>query len=623
MFPPPNKPVPPPPEWFGDHPQSNWIQPRDVPWYRRWSRGRRLALVVVLTTAAYGLLFGPSDYLALKVWRAHQWLAEMDQATTPELRREALSQAVALAPDDEAVIRAMLHFWEATNEPVALHASRQIERRGWERPADVTRRVRLALSADDLDASITALLTDWSKEDPAKLDAERLVIASLWWARQGKTAEAVQRLATRLEQEPAGKSRNALQLRLAHFYLQESSTLGPQPSLVPAWSLLARYLGDERVSEASWEEASSLFATSLRNPLRYPALKPTDAAAFIGILGTASELPNLPRRVKLEIDLTRTSLSRFYFPPSGADEARALCSRWRDAAPELRLEVLRWLSQEKEFATALDWEKSARPDPLPQGWLTAQLDAVAGRGAWDQVALLLEAGPADALSPLLRQLFSYRAAKELAGPQPSSPQGPLPAVRKDLLLAAPSADPSEVLYAAEKLEAAGDHEAALQFFRVIKDREWVAGPARRGVARCLVADSERVNELIRALESVVTHEPRSNEAQGDLVYWRLMEGRAEPADIKKAQELAEKFPQYLSYRTLAALAFLKQDRPADALMAYDGVTVDWGTVPVSWRLVRAAVLAANDRKEQASSLVANLDLAQLKPGERLLFNQAR
>lgn len=620
----PPDPVPSPPSGFRDHEVSDWVPLHDLPWHRRWSRGWRLALLIVLLLAAYALVRGPADYRALKKWRAQRWLAEAALATTPEARRAALRKATTFAPDDEAVVRALLDFGEATNDPVALDASRQIARLGWERPEDITRRVRVALAWRGLDASMNALLEEWSKEDPATLDAERLTVVAQWWAQQGKTAEAARHLTKRLETEPAGKIRTALQLQLARLYLQENSTLGPQGAPVPAWSLLAGMIGDEGIPEASRERASALLAASLRDPRRYPgALTPADAAKFIGILDTAAALPALPTRGKFEIDLTRTALKRFCFPASGEEEGKALASRWQDAAPDLRLEVVRWLNGEGLFAAALGQAESSPPDPLPQGWLIAQLDAVAGTGAWEQVAPLLAANPTDALSPLLRQLFIYRAAKVLAGPNPPPPpaEGPLQAALTALLRDAPAAEPGETLYAAGNLEAAGDLAAALPLFRLIKDQEGVAGPARRGIVRCLASDPERVKELITALESVVSNEPRLMEAQSDLVYWRLMEGRAEAEDFQRAQELAKQFPQYLSSRTLAALAALKQARPAEALAAYDGITVDWKAVPVTWRLVRAAVLAANNRKEEAQSLVTALDPTRLKPGERLLLRQ--
>jgi hypothetical protein len=618
----PPVPVPPPPSGFRDHAESDWVPLQDLPWYRRWSRGWRLALLIVLLLAAYGLVRGPADYRALKKWRAQRWLAEAASASNPQARRAALRKAATLAPDDEAVVRALLDFGEATRDPVALEASQLLAGQGWERPEDVTRRVRVAVTWRGLDARMNALLEEWSKEDPAKLDAERLTVVAQWWAQEGKTAEAAGHLSKRLEGEPAGKIRTALQLQLARLYLQENSTLGPQGAPVPAWSLLAEIIGDEGIPEASRERASALLAASLRDPRRYPGvLPPADAAKFIGILDTAAGLPALPTRGKFEIDLTRTALQRFCTPASGEEEGRALASRWQDAAPDLRLEVVRWLNGEGLFAAALAQVKSAPPDPLPQGWLIAHLDALAGTGAWEQVAPLLAANPTDALSPLLRQLFIYRAAKVLAGPNPPRPENPLHAAQSALLRDAPAADPGEILYAAGNLEAAGDLAAALPLFRLIKDREGVAGPARRGIVRCLASDPERVKELISALESVVSNEPRLMEAQADLVYGRLMEGWAEAEDFQKAQELAKQFPQYLSCRTLAALAALKQTRPAEALAAYDGMTVDWKAVPVTWRLVRAAVLAANDRREEAQSLVTAIDLARLTPGARLLLRQ--
>ena len=81
---------------------------------------------------------------------------------------------------------------------------------------------------------------------------------------------------------------------------------------------------------------------------------------------------------------------------------------------------------------------------------------------------------------------------------------------------------------------------------------------------------------------------------------------------KLAAELVRREPSSLPHRTLLALTLLKQQRPIAALDVYNGINVSPNALTPSALAVHAAVLAANDQRDDAKN-----ELAQIKPDNLL------
>jgi thioredoxin-like negative regulator of GroEL len=88
--------------------------------------------------------------------------------------------------------------------------------------------------------------------------------------------------------------------------------------------------------------------------------------------------------------------------------------------------------------------------------------------------------------------------------------------------------------------------------------------------------------------------------------------------LELAANLVVKNPRSMPHRTLLALVYLKQNRPADALVVYKDITVTRSALTPSALAVHAAVLAANGQTEEARSEVSQLRTDQLLPEERAL-----
>jgi hypothetical protein len=86
-----------------------------------------------------------------------------------------------------------------------------------------------------------------------------------------------------------------------------------------------------------------------------------------------------------------------------------------------------------------------------------------------------------------------------------------------------------------------------------------------------------------------------------------------------AEKLVAKNPKSMPHRTLLALAYLKQNRAADALAVYNNITLTRSALTPSALAVHAAVLAANGQTEEAKSEVEQIRAEQLLPEERQLI----
>ena len=93
--------------------------------------------------------------------------------------------------------------------------------------------------------------------------------------------------------------------------------------------------------------------------------------------------------------------------------------------------------------------------------------------------------------------------------------------------------------------------------------------------------------------------------------------------VELAAKLVVKNPRSLPHRTFLALAYLKENRPADALVVYKDITVARGALTPGALAVHAAVLAANGRAEEAKSEAKQTRDDQLLPEERRLIVDLR
>jgi hypothetical protein len=88
-----------------------------------------------------------------------------------------------------------------------------------------------------------------------------------------------------------------------------------------------------------------------------------------------------------------------------------------------------------------------------------------------------------------------------------------------------------------------------------------------------------------------------------------------------AAKLVEREPSSLPHRTLLALARLKLNRPADAMLVYKDINVPKASLTSSSVAVHAAVLAANGHPEEARAEFARIPQDKILPEEKALAPQ--
>jgi hypothetical protein len=83
-----------------------------------------------------------------------------------------------------------------------------------------------------------------------------------------------------------------------------------------------------------------------------------------------------------------------------------------------------------------------------------------------------------------------------------------------------------------------------------------------------------------------------------------------------AENLMKREPASLPHRTLLALARLKQGRPVAALEVYSGIQVAPNALSPSALAVHAAVLSANNHKDEGRAEMEQVPLDRLLPEEQ-------
>lgn len=155
----------------------------------------------------------------------------------------------------------------------------------------------------------------------------------------------------------------------------------------------------------------------------------------------------------------------------------------------------------------------------------------------------------------------------------------------------------------EKLaQLCGDPAVADYAFRVARDRF-----SRRG----------RQSLLITSLERTLAASPQSAAALDCQRYIRLLEGG--DVALEETASAAAMEPANVTFRITHGLNLLKKGRSADALKAFDDVTVFANRLPPGQLAVIAAILAANGDTQRARSAADGLDPELLNKTEYTLI----
>lgn len=180
------------------------------------------------------------------------------------------------------------------------------------------------------------------------------------------------------------------------------------------------------------------------------------------------------------------------------------------------------------------------------------------------------------------------------------------AQRLELIIPTGDALGASAVVDAKIAELCGDPAVADYCFRVARDRF-----GRRGSTSLLAA----------AFAKAQGASPQSPAVQDYARHLALVGG--EEVSLEETAAAAEAEPASVGFRITHALNLLKHGKNAEALGAFDTITVFAGRLPPGQLAVIAAVLAANGDRARALSAAAGIDPDLLLPGEYALIAPLR
>ena len=603
-------------------------------WRLRW--GRRLAvwgtLAILLSIA--GAYLAPKAYKSAKRWKAHRLLENarvQKEGGDQNEMRALLMRAYLLDENDDQVLRAMAEDYSRT----PMEKLQFLQKLSLNKDTTLEDRLKLCRLAVDnrltsfASADFDKLMSDLeARKNPevSELCARYLTLKGQWaealkWThggvredtvKEGKNGEA--QSATIGEKLPVGAPSEHPKLNILRAKLLLDAPQPDQKALAAAAREVKLLLeaammsGTEEISR----EASLLLAKIYVTTPTVRQAVGADAAE--GLLKTLEKWSSEPR---WEARLMAADL-QIFLNESGknavVDQLLALAPKVDEATQQ---ELARWLTRRNEAAHAQKLAESGPQRIENRDWFLIRVDAMASQKKWKEIETILLNTKGVPVEESIGRLFLWRCAKEAGNKESELSQ------RLAQTLAACKDSPASVcFYIAGYLEQAGERMGAALIYRRLTENEESEGPAYVGLVRCLSADPRQTSALRDALEKMLTKFPSVKEAQNDLAYLNLLEGRKLVESIRTARDLVTDAPGMLMYRTSMALAELVQGNVKAAESMYRGVELDWTTLNnPGWVAVRAAVLGASGKKDEARLLADPINPKLLRDGEQRLLDR--
>jgi hypothetical protein len=557
--------------------------------WRRWLRGGRLVVTLIVMAMLAGALFGARPaYRELKARRA---LAIAEQAGAALDRGDGgqasalLRQASLMAFQDERVATRLNYYAARAGDIPSLT---KIGKKLGEGKASTEEALvfgERSLVAGNIDDAAGALAALPSTLPPAEA-VRRVVLQAEILLTRNSNDEAKKLVRDSLAALPADQT-NSLRLMLAKMLLGEEGAPGRDEAeqLIMmaaqdqgadgAWAL--RLLAESRVGGSP--EARRSLNEAIELLRRHPASLPSDEL-FIARLLVASD-------------------------PSRQEEvAGSLVARLKERQANLedRVTAGRWLISLQDYGPVLDLIAPAEP-PKHMGALMLQLEALTGLGRWEECEAMLEATRGGMLPDTLFFLFRARIADLRAEPDRAE------AEKRQLRRAMNYDELPHLLFAARQTESFGWKPEAFAAWRVLATEEDVRAEALRGQLRTLPPSSSATDgaNIAQALLSLKPDDPT---ARLTAAYYQLLAGQntATALGLLKSNNTSH------NARRIAALAFLREGLAAKGLDVFPG---DSGED--RWRALHAALLQAAGRSAEATEAARAINRANLEAGEKDLL----
>lgn len=318
-----------------------------------------------------------------------------------------------------------------------------------------------------------------------------------------------------------------------------------------------------------------------------PSLQSSEGAGWVEALRTH---PKATDEQKLASSSAEIQLD----PRRYAEIVKRTVAEYRSGTIEQRAQLARWLNQNREYDSVLDVitaeEATGRSDLF-----LIRLDAMAGRGDWQEIAELLRGDGIPLQVPVVL-LYRGRAAREIGKPEESATF-----YRRAVIEAAPT--PDVMWYVINYLQRVGEDQVLEQELERLAENPASARQAFQALVP-IVQKRQDAEELYQLYDRMLKQLPAEPAVQNDHRYFAALTGRR--ADVSGARELVDQQPRMLAYRITLALTHLKNGQPEAAMKVFDGITLDPMQIQPYQRAVLAAVLGANAREEEARQLARSV-----------------
>jgi hypothetical protein len=595
-------------------------------WRRKW--GRKLiiwGIPCVLGLVLMGV-FGSKGIESLKVWRARKlvdFAAVQKKSGNAAEAKNLLLQAFALTRSDIVVLRAMAEDY-ASSPSEALQFLQVVALSKDAAKDDRLKLCRVALETRLL--SYASAEFEKMLQDPtSKEDSEMAELCARYLTLQGQAKKALEWTKSQTAgpdpKAGGGPAKN-----------QQVSPPGQNArlNLVRAKLLLDAVQPDEASMKRTADEVTQLILAAIKNGSKSEereavlllsrlvvTLAPVrECVGAEGMQDLSVRLKKFADEPGWEAKLVEADLEISLKPESKVPTLERLTEEAKTAEESSRLELARWLNIRGEPERS---QKLAESDPAQlnkRDWFLIRLDAMAAEKKWKEIESVLLEPKGVPIEEILGRLFLWRCAKELG-----KPAAEIEASRARILEAGKKQNSGPDFFAAGYLEKMGDRETAAAIYQKYVADESMSGPAFVGLVRCIGADPKKTSALRDTLEKMLAKYPHLSEAKNDLAYLNLLESKKIKESVQAAAMLVTDSPQVLAYRTTMALAELVQGNLKEAESVYRGVEVDWAKVSPGWAAVRACVLGANGKNEEARRIVSVIRADALREGERALLDR--
>lgn len=584
-----------------------------VPWLRT---APGLLCVAALIVGGMLLWKAPEIYRAAKIWRVKRLVAECEQAQRigdEASETRLLRKAFTLLPAHAVTWRALAQYHERRGEPAALLAYSQLLATKQATVEDAVRASRQAALRGSLESAQKILGLAEQLDGTAALPAVIALRARiLAYADSWKDAVA---LAQKAVETPGADAPE--KLLLANLLLQAADR-APVADRLPLAQRAVNLLAELAPrSDDTAVEALGLLMGLARQPAAAQLLAGHDVPAWID---AAQQHPKANARLRvlswnLQLAGKREDPDKFF-----AD----FLEKSRNVPLAQRLEATRWLNQNGRARLSL--ELSGPHKAESEEWFLVFLDSLASTGDWAAVLQSLDAktGQAEVMPDALRSLFRLRARSELKQPVNGEEAW------RDIQIQLQSEPVQTQVYVAQYAEKTGQLKHAASIYRRVLNEAPTPGSIGNtmprearlvcytGLIRALPANAP-VAEVLPLVEGLVAEFPELEEARNDAIYLRLLTGKVTDAMRDESAKLLERSTAMLAYRTTAALVELRSGNKAAADKLYEGWKIDWETAADRFKAVRAAVLAAVGRTEDAQAMRSKVKVSNLRPEEVALL----